>query len=472
VPFVPGFSVFSDDVAVEPGEHVVLRWGSRNGITSTLTRITPQGPFAPAGPLPASGTVDLGPFSGTQPASAAYALTVVNGLGTARREVTVQLRRTPKLKIDAIEVVQAVQRPDNSVRLVAQKRTAVRVFVDSGVSDGFDFGVGANIVPHIVGWVVAIPVLLGSGNFGTPVPGVDAQAVPAAIRNRANAAHSVNFELPSALLAGQVVIVAGVAVAGHETDRGGPYTATAAVTVTFSAQPAQMVLPMLVADTLNGIPRPTMQEFTASLLEARKRYPLSELGWAVNPGIDLDARNRFGSSYNLASSVDWGRLLEDIQMMLLLFRSTPTGGVRTAIVPSNDGTRTDAAGNPIPKYALNGFGRTRSAPTLPPALICQAGLTGTYAHEFGHTCGLGHAPCPPPPGTPGTMDCNDPPADIDARLPGRTDEVGFDVVAGTVIENGRGELMSYCGDQSRCSGATRWPSIATWDILFDTLPAR
>ena len=40
------------------------------------------------------------------------------------------------------------------------------------------------------------------------------------------------------------------------------------------------------------------------------------------------------------------------------------------------------------------------------------------------------------------------------------------------IENGRGEMMSYCGDSSRCPGTTRWPSITTWDILFDTLPAR
>jgi hypothetical protein len=203
-----------------------------------------------------------------------------------------------------------------------------------------------------------------------------------------------------------------------------------------------------------------MSAFTTSLLEARKRYPLAELGWTVNPSIDLDARDRFGNSYNLSSPVDWGRLLEDIQMMLLLFQQTPVGGVRTAIVPNN------------PAYAINGVGNTRLAPTEPPGLICQAGLTGTYAHEFGHTCGLGHAPCPPPPGTPGTNDCNDPPGGIDSRLPGRTDEVGFDVPAGAVIPNGRGELMSYCGDQSRCSGPTRWPSIATWDILFDTLPTR
>jgi len=452
-----------DDVAVEPNDHVVLRWSVRNGVALSLTRISPQGPFVPPPvPLPRSGTLDLGAFTGTQPAAAAYALTVKNHCGTDRREVTVRLQRTPKLKIDAIEVVQAIQRPDNSVRLVAQKRTVARVFVDSGLTDGFDFGAGPNVVPHIVGNVDAYPVARGFGTAGTPVSGVDAQAVPAASRNRANAAHSLNVELPTSELFGDVRLEAQVAVAGHENDFGGPYKAIASTTVTFSWQPAQYVVPMLVKDTLNGIAAPTLADFNAGLQEARKRYPLGELGWVVAPTtpIALDARDRFGNSYNLASFTDWGRFLEDIQMMLLLGQGAPTGAVRTALVPNN------------PTYALNGVAQTRIAPTEPPALICRAGLTGTYAHEFGHTCGLWHAPCPPPPGTPGTLDCMDPPSGIDSRLPGRTDEVGFDVPAGTVIESGRGELMSYCGDSSRCPGTTRWPSITTWDILFDTLPAR
>ncbi len=237
---------FGHDVVVEPNQDVVLRWSARNAASLSLTRITQQGPFMPLPvPLPRSHTLNLGAFGGTQPAAAAYALTASNGCGSVRREVTVQFRRIPKLKIDAIEVVQAIQRPDNSVRLVAQKRTVARVFVDSGLTDGFDFGAGPNIVPQIVGNVVAYPVARGFGTAGSPLPGVASQAVPAASRSRTNAAHSLNVELPLSELFGDVRLEAQVAVAGHENDVGGPYKATASTTVTFSWQPAQYVVPML-----------------------------------------------------------------------------------------------------------------------------------------------------------------------------------------------------------------------------------
>ncbi len=108
--------------------------------------------------------------------------------------------------------------------------------------------------------------------------------------------------------------------------------------------------------------------------------------------------------------------------MLLVGQSAPVGAVRAAIVPNT------------PAWTTAGIGLTRQSPTEPPALVCQAGLPGTFAHEFGHCCGFSHAPCPPPPGTPGTGDCFDPPNHIDPRLPGRTEDVGFDVPAGEVIE--------------------------------------
>ena len=442
---------FSHHITVEPGENIELRWRVRNATALRIMRLTQQGPPPPPAPLSLSGAKGIGPFAGTQPATAGYQLTASNGCGTVRRKVTVKMRKTPKLKIDAIEVVQVIQRPDNSVRLVAQKRTVARVFVDSGLTDvpGFDFGAGPNIVPSIVGNVVAYPAARGYGTPGTPLASGSAQAVPAGpSRSRVNARHSLNVELPFSELVGDVRLEAWVAVAGHENDIGGPYKAFATTTVTFSQQPAQYVVPMLVADTLNGIAAPTLNDFNVTLQGARKRFPLGELNWVVQPStpIALDARDRFGNSYNLTRFDDWGRFLVEIQMMLLLGQSAPVGAVRAAIVPNRN------------RYAVAGVGQTRQSPTQPPALICQSGLASTFAHEVGHCCGFSHAPCPP--SGPGM------PRGIDPRLPERTGEVGFDVPAGWVTGTGRGEMMGYC------DGDMRWPSIVGWDLLFDTLPAR
>jgi hypothetical protein len=114
-------------------------------------------------------------------------------------------------------------------------------------------------------------------------------------------------------------------------------------------------------------------------------------------------------------------------------------------------------GNLRGPYALNGMGFPRFGATMP-ALVAQAGLRGTFAHEMGHTFSVNHAPC-----------CTNFWDNIDGRLPGGTEDVGFDVPANTVIPAGRGELMSYCGDTSRCPGSTRWPSIALYEILFKSL---
>ena len=325
-------------------------------------------------------------------------------------------------------------------------------------------------MPGLVGTLLIFPAGRGFGSAATPLNAGSAMAVPAAARNRTTAAESLNFELPTADLDLQVQIEARVAVSGHENDVGGPWKAFATTSVVFEPRPNQTVLPLLISDTLHGLPAPSVANYGTSLQEARKRYPLAEAGFIVNPAIPLPASNGLlGFAYDLSNSDNWGFFLVDLMWRSFAFSSTATGGVRTALVPRNGGGLTDGAGNPIPMYALNGIAAPRVG-GLPPTMIAQAGLTGTFAHELGHCAGLGHAPCPAPPGMPGSGGCSDPPDGIDARLPGGTDEVGFDAPAGTVIEMGRGELMSYCGDRSRCPGPTRWPSIVTWDILFNGLP--
>ena len=57
-------------------------------------------------------------------------------------DAQLEMTETPKLGIIRIEVVQSIQKVDNSVPLTASRRTAVRVFVDSGITTASTGGRG------------------------------------------------------------------------------------------------------------------------------------------------------------------------------------------------------------------------------------------------------------------------------------------------------------------------------------------
>jgi hypothetical protein len=320
--------------------------------------------------------------------------------------------------------------------------------VASGLTGGFDYGPGPDIQPGVGGTLVAFPASAGFGyDAGKPLPPGQLDAQPTAAIDRATRTHSLNFELPLAACTGTVRLDVRVAVKDHEQDLGGPFVAIGSTTVDFHQQPTQGVEPYLIVDVVNGVPAPTIAQYNASLQEARKRYPIAESGFIVAPQVAFST----GSWRNLCTDGGWSSLLNALATLAFVH----TGAIRTGLVPSDPGTLT-LFGMPA-NYALNGMACPRFGATMP-ALVAQAGLEGTFAHEMGHTFSVNHAPC-----------CTNFWDNQDGRLPGRTEDVGFDVPANTVIPAGRGELMSYCGDTSRCGGATRWPSIALWDILFDSL---
>jgi hypothetical protein len=435
---------------VEPNTLLSLSWRVAGATSLSIARTSAAGPFiTPPTPLPLAGTHALGPFAGTKPATATYRLVASNGCGTVARTVTVEMRKTPALSIGAIEVVQAIQHPANSVRLVARKRTIVRVFVDSGIADGFDSGAGPNLLPGVGGTATVLPAGAGfsSSAMGPLNAGGVASARPAASFDRSDGTHSLNFELPvDKLSAGAARIDVRVFAAGHQTDVGGPWTAAASTTVNFLAQPTQEVLPVLIADPLLGLPAPTLAQYNTSLAGARSRYPIADDGFIVNPALAYTTWMPPGFPRDLTGTFGWGLLLTDLATMIFIFPSTPVGGIRTGLVPND------------PRYAVNGMATPRVAVSVP-AQLSRAGLQGTFAHEMGHTFGLYHANCCLPAG-----EAPDP------TLPASTDDVGMNVPTRTVIPAGRGELMSYCGDTSACPGPTRWPSTAFWDFVFGRIP--
>src|SRR5712691_7445299 len=304
------------DVAVEPGDTVTLSWGTTNASTLSLTRTSMAGPcIPPPPPLPAAASFSMGAFMGSTPATATYRLTASNGCGTVTRSVTVRLQKTPKLAVSAIEVVQVIQRANNSVRLVQGKATAVRVFVDSGLTGGFDYGKGPDVMPNVVGRATAFPVGGGQGfDLGAAWAPGSVDARPAATMNRNVQSHSLNFDLPANLAAGTVKIEVRVVVKGHENDVGGPFVGFGATTVAFQTQPTQQVLPFLVADPLLGLPAPTLAQFFTSLGGAIVRYGIADTGFIVNPPQAFSTV--IGTNIRpLTSSIGWSLTLLDLATM-------------------------------------------------------------------------------------------------------------------------------------------------------------
>jgi hypothetical protein len=208
--------------------------------------------------------VTLAPVTGLASLTGQYRLTASNRCGDTPAFAEFSMRRIPQLSIGRIEVVQSTQTPTNTVPLVTNRRTAVRVFVDSGISDGFDFGtgLGPNRVGNLHATLVAENLDTGAVfDCGYPWGG-PRLAGPALDRDTLG--DSINFDVPLAACDGNVQFRATV------TQPGPPASSSAApasgsVTVSFAPLGKQEFLPFLVTDPSSALPTPTMGGFYSCL---------------------------------------------------------------------------------------------------------------------------------------------------------------------------------------------------------------
>jgi hypothetical protein len=341
------------------------------------------------------------------------------------------MSRTPQLAVTRIEVVQSIQKVDNSVPLTANRSTAVRVFVDSGITDGFDFGAGPNRVA-VTASLLAESLDDGSvRDCGAPWPGSEATSAP----NRNLLADSLNFDVPLAACSGAVRFHAYV-----EVSRPGgqpPLTsASGMVDVSFAPKQPQELLPMLFADPSSASPTPTLTDFFANFNDPAgpaHAQPFPQGGFTINPALSFT----LSPAENLSVGLVWSYLVTKIATMIFLFPSTPVGGIRSAIVPG-DGT-----------YAWGGMALPRVG-AMAPSFIVRGGLPQTCAHELGHAYGYLH------------VNCGSPAGPYDGNLPLTISDPGVDVLARSITAAGSSELMTYCGP--------RWPSVEHWSLLFRSIP--
>jgi hypothetical protein len=329
--------------------------------------------------------------------------------------VTVELVPAPtSAGVVGIEVVQCVQRSDNSIPLIAGKPTLVRVYVRGGRTG-------------LSGVRGTLTVTAGAEDFSVetlPAINEPITAPPVVDRNRGNS--SLNFRLSLKATRFQKIKLTVLVT---------PLNQSLSIEVQFAGRAAHRLFPVLVVDTASGLPPATMATFNAILSTAViPRFPVPEIeGFSVAVPTFFFTR----PIWKLSTWVGWGDLLSALVGFKI---ATGTPGILVAITPAGDSPGISTG---IAPYGSN-------------VVLADSGDPAVLAHELAHVFGIKHSPCTGP-DSPECLLWN---GGCDSRLPGNgvTDEPGWDASTGNVIPAGVSELMSYCSDR-------RWPSSATYSLL-------
>ena len=298
------------------------------------------------------------------------------------------------LVIDGLEVTQAIQDVNNSVPLVRNRATFVRVFakVLNGTADGVTVSITGNRDGQALGTVDSA-----------------IQAV-ATTPSRGDASSTFNIALPTSWLSGDINIQATVDAQNviSETNEGNN---NFALDLTFNDLPAYNVVLVPINYTHQGTAYPAPQNDNVTSL-AWQMWPLD----VVN--ISLHATYNFAG--NLANGAEWRRLVNEIQA-LKSTENAPAATYYYGVIPVENANGRWWNGGIA---GISGIGSR-----------VGAGLDiggNTFTHEIGHGFGLDHAPC----GVSG--DPNYPYAG------GSIGQYGFDQNGKVKAPSTYADLMSYC----------------------------
>jgi len=229
---IKSFTVDGNTLEVaDPQTFLVLAWDVSNAIDIKIERLSVTGPLpaTPLSNLPKSGMRGLGYAGHTGPDRFAYRLTARGACNSVTADVVVIASQRPYLSVQGIEVTQGIQNTNNTVRLVAEKPTMVRVTVRHGLN-----GWGVDQVPNVYGrvqvkdasvsWANASTIDMANNSPTTPPlpnPGVSITVVAAPQRTVTN--DTLNFILPTFLCRGDIDIRVEVRVDAFD-QRPGEFT--------------------------------------------------------------------------------------------------------------------------------------------------------------------------------------------------------------------------------------------------------
>lgn len=307
------------------------------------------------------------------------------------------------LTVSGMEVTQAVQRVDNSVPLVAGRKTVVRVFAQAFIYVG---------TPS-----TASKVKLSATRNGVALSGAFETSLTAVSTNplRSTYSSTVNLTLPDTwTTAGSIVLTATVDSAGQvqETVENNN---TYSLTLTFNSVPnvKVMIVPVQYKHTPTGVTyaAPTVDTISTKI---KQMYPVANVEILWHPSYYYE-----GDLRQIASFQDLLYKIDNLKMS----ESQPYSVAYYGLVPA-DWFSSGVVGI--------GFVGYRAAVGLN-----YWDATGTAAHEIGHNFGLYHAPCGGP-------------SDSDPKYPysgGAIGQYGVNVYTNQLISSTRPDLMTYCDNE-------------------------
>lgn len=376
------------------------------------------------------------------------------------------------LVADRLEVTQAIQDGDNSVRLVAGKGTWVRLHAHAA-------GLSGNLLSGVRARLVASRLAPGPVTFLGFIDADPTDIAKETDAGRFDPDRTLNFLLPATWRTGTVQMAAILDFQG-DFDESQETNNTLLETVTFEAVPPVRVRSFAFPAADASMPRPLDLLLMKSWL--RRGFPTSAVSWqerTANSPVDWwqDSCTPGGTCQNDANfpcdndmDCGCGRMND----MLSAMRAADQGS-EAGFAPDRRYVGIVFGANTTTQF-MRGCSpgsqrKVASGPTGPSTFGWD--FDGSYgdwytAHELGHAYGRPHAPCcgaapgdPPGPTFPylgaGTCDIGDDGVHVGLDI-GDGSVFGPDASAGDWRD-----LMSYCDNQ--------WVSDFTYEALMDQLQA-